>query len=61
MIISSIDAPIERGKQKGNPSAYVHFGVDISAKQQRILNLLPNPGIEIIVPRNAVSMRDLSV
>lgn len=45
---------------RGNPAAIVHFGEGLSAKQERILELLPEYDSRVNLPKNSVTMRDLA-
>jgi hypothetical protein len=58
--INSIDSPIERGQTKGNPNAHIHYGVELSAKQRRLLAKLPDFDSRAVLPRKAVNMSDLA-
>ncbi|MDR0944340.1 MAG: hypothetical protein LBM41_07415, partial [Ruminococcus sp.] len=60
MNINSIDSPIERGQTKGNPNAHIHYGVELSAKQRRLLARLPDFDSRATLPRKAVNMSDLA-
>ncbi len=54
-----ISSPIERGS-KGDPSAISHFNVDLNNRQRRLLERLPDYGSRVTVPKDSVSMTDLS-
>jgi hypothetical protein len=57
---NSISSPIEAG-ERGRPSAILHLGgIELSARQQAILDKLPNTTDEWIVKKSDVSMMDLA-
>jgi hypothetical protein len=58
--ISTIEFPIERGQTKGNPNAVSHYGVALSAKQQRLLDKLPDYDSRTIVQKRDANLADLS-
>ncbi len=61
MTISSIDSPIEQKHTgKGNPSAILHFNIDLNNRQRALLDKLPEYDSRVIVPKKAVNMSDLS-
>ncbi len=59
--INSIDFPIEqRNTGKGNPSAILHYDVDLNTRQKALLDSLPEYNSRVTVPKSQVSMADLS-
>jgi len=60
-IKSQIQLPIEREHSgKGVPSAIIHSDTGLTNRQQTLLNQLPEYDSRVTVPKNSVSMRDLS-
>lgn len=60
LFIKNVDSPIDHSQKKGNPNAYMHYGIGLSSKQQKLLLKLPDYDSKTIVDKNAVSMSDLS-
>ena len=61
MTIHSIDSPIEqRNTGKGKPAAITHYDVELNNRQQRLLEKLPEFDSRVTVPKDDVSMIDLS-
>ena len=59
--IASIDSPIEQKHTgKGNPNAILIFNVELSNRQQALLDALPEYDSRITVPKKSVNMADLS-
>ena len=59
--ISSINKPIEqRNTGKGNPNAILLFNVELSNRQKRLLDKLPNYDSKVIVDKSDVNLADLS-
>ncbi|MDR0946791.1 MAG: hypothetical protein LBM87_03455 [Ruminococcus sp.] len=59
-IITNIDKPIDRSQTKGNPGSVTHYGVALSAKQVRLLKLLPEFDSKTVVRKSKASMVDLA-
>jgi len=58
--MNSINSPIEQG-MRGRPSAILHHeDAGLSARQQALLDKLPNTADECTVKKNDVTMTDLS-
>ena len=55
-----IASPIERSTGKGKPPAIVHYDVDLNNRQQNLLNQLTEFNARVIIPKENVSMLDLS-
>lgn len=53
-------APLSKHTGKGNPNAILIFDVPLNDRQQDLLDSLPNYDSRITVPRDSVSMADLS-
>ena len=56
-----IQSPInKRTSGKGNPNAILQFDVDLSNRQQKLLEVLPKVDSRVVVPKKLTSMKDLS-
>jgi len=56
-----IDSPIDqRNTEKGNPNAILHFGRPLNARQQKLLDMLPEYDSSATVDKKDVNMKDLS-
>lgn len=56
-----INSPIERrNSSKGRPQAINIFGVELNARQKRLLEELPDYRSSVLVAKKSVSMKDLS-
>lgn len=59
--ISAIEQPIEQKHTgKGNPNAILIFDVELNARQQKLLEQLPEYDSRAIVSKESVNMADLS-
>jgi hypothetical protein len=60
---NTISSPIEQGRHntgQGRPSAILHTGSPLTARQQTLLYQLPEYDSRVTVKKNDVSMKDLS-
>jgi hypothetical protein len=60
LIGAIINNPVERGNNKGIPSGIVHFDIELTNRQQRILDALPEYDSRGIFTKSDVGMIDLS-
>lgn len=61
MTISSIDSPIEqRHTGKGKPGAILHYDVNLTNRQEELLNSLPEYDSRVVIKKSDVSMTDLA-
>jgi hypothetical protein len=60
LIEAIINYPVERGNNKGIPSGIVHFDIELTNRQQRILDTLPEYDSRGTFAKSDVGMVDLS-